>query len=86
MAETRMNRDATKHDERLGPEEYAGYTLCDPVRREIGEVEQLFSGGGGRPQYVMVKIRAGFFGRKRSVLIPVTDIAVSEEQRIITLG
>ena len=75
-----------KHDERSAPEGFAGYTLCDPVRREIGEVEQVFSVVGGEVQYVMVKIRTGFLWRRASVLIPVMDVVVDEKQRIITLG
>ena len=83
MSESKVDE---KHDERSAPEGFAGYTLCDPVRREIGKVEQVFSGVGGEVQYVMVKIRVGFFWRRASVLIPVMDTVVDEKQRIITLG
>jgi hypothetical protein len=74
-----------KHDQSPTPAECVGYTLCDPLKREIGEVEQLFANGYGEACYVMVRIRAGFFGR-RSVLIPVAGVVVNAERRTITLG
>ena len=64
------------------PEEYARYTLCDPRGRRIGRVRKLFVNAYGEPEYVRMK--TGLFGLKDN-LIPVTSIAVDEEQRILTL-
>ena len=45
-------------------------------------MRKLFVNSYGEPDYVMVK--SGLFGPK-DILIPVTSIAVDQEQRIFTL-
>lgn len=65
-----------------GPEEYIGYGVCDPLEKEIGKVQKVFANGSGGPEYVRVKM--GLFGTK-SVLLPVQDVVVDEERRILVL-
>jgi hypothetical protein len=65
-----------------GPEEYAGFWLCDPREKRIGMVEKLFVNWSGEPEYIRVNM--GFFGFK-SVLLPVQDVAVDEQRRILVL-
>ncbi len=61
----------------------AGYTALDPLRQEIGVVEELFTNGDGEPKYLRVKI--GLLGR-RSLLIPVGRIILNRERRTLTLA
>lgn len=65
-----------------GSEERAGYKLFDPSGRKIGQVDRIFANRSGSPEYVQVKM--GLLGSK-TVLIPVTFVAVDEEQRTLTL-
>jgi hypothetical protein len=65
-----------------GPEEYAGFWLCDPREKRIGTVEKLFVNVANEPEYI--RVRMGFFGFK-SVLLPVQDITVDEQRRILVL-
>jgi len=65
-----------------GPEEYAGFWLCDPLEKRIGMVEKLFVNWSGEPEYIRVSV--GFFGSK-SVLLPVQDVAVDEQRRTLVL-
>jgi hypothetical protein len=62
------------------PEEYAGYTVCDPRGQKIGRAERLFVNGRGEPEYIRVK--AGLF---KTVLIPVQTVAADEERRALVL-
>jgi PRC-barrel domain len=62
------------------PEEYAGYTVCDPRGQKIGRAERLFVNGRGEPEYIRVK--AGLF---KTVLIPVLTVATDEERRVLVL-
>ena len=64
------------------PEEYAGYTVCDPRGQKIGRAERLFVNGRGEPEYIRVKM--GLFGFK-AVLIPVQMVAADEERRALVL-
>ena len=64
------------------PEEYVGFWLCDPREKRIGMVEKLFVNWSGEPEYIRVNV--GFFGFK-SVLLPVQDVAVDEQRRILVL-
>jgi hypothetical protein len=64
------------------PEEYAGFWLCDPREKRIGMVQKLFLNRSGEPEYIRVSV--GFFGFK-SVLIPVQDVAVDEQRRMLVL-
>jgi PRC-barrel domain len=64
------------------PEEFAGFWLCDPREKRIGMVEKLFVNWSGEPEYIRVSV--GFFGFK-SVLLPVQDVAVDEQRRILVL-
>ena len=64
------------------PEEYAGYTVCDPRGQKIGRAERLFVNGRGEPEYIRVK--TGLFGFK-AVLIPVQMVAADEERRALVL-
>jgi hypothetical protein len=64
------------------PEEYAGFWLCDPRERRIGIVEKLFVNWSGEPEYI--RVRLGFFGFK-SVVLPVQDVVVDEQRRILVL-
>jgi ribosomal 30S subunit maturation factor RimM len=63
-------------------EEYAGYEVRDPVGQKLGSVENLFVNDGGKPEYIRVKI--GLFGHK-TVLIPITFVAIDKEQRTLVL-
>jgi hypothetical protein len=65
-----------------GPEECAGFWLCDPLEKRIGMVEKLFLNRSGEPEYIRVTV--GFFGLK-SVLLPVQDVAVDGQRRILVL-
>ena len=65
-----------------GPEEYAGFWLCDPREKRIGMVEKLFVNWSGEPEYIRVSV--GFFGFQ-SVLLPVQEVAVDEQRRILVL-
>jgi hypothetical protein len=62
------------------PEEYAGYTVCDPRGQKIGRAERVFVNGRGEPEYIRVK--AGLF---KTVLIPVQMVAADEERRALVL-
>ncbi len=62
------------------PEEYAGYTVCDPRGQKIGRAERLFLNGRGEPEYI--KVKAGLF---KTVLIPVQAVAADEERRALVL-
>lgn len=62
--------------------QYAGFALCDPLENRIGRVEKLFANARGEPEYV--RVRMGFFGLK-SVLLPVENVAVSEERRMLVI-
>jgi hypothetical protein len=62
------------------PEEYAGYTVCDPRGQKIGRAERLFLNGRGEPEYI--KVKAGLF---KTVLIPVQAVAADEERRALIL-
>jgi hypothetical protein len=64
------------------PEEYAGYTVCDPRGCKIGRAEQLFPNGIGEPEYIRVKV--GIF-KLKTILIPVQTVAVDEARRAIVL-
>ena len=64
------------------PEGYVGFWLCDPREKRIGVVEKLFVNWSGEPEYIRVSV--GFFGFK-SVLLPVQDVAVDEQRRILVL-
>ena len=65
-----------------GPVEYAGFWLCDPREKRIGMVEKLFLNWNGEPEYI--RVRVGFFGFK-SIVLPVQDVAVDEQRRILVL-
>jgi len=65
-----------------GPWEYAGFWLCDPRGKRIGMVEKLFLNWSCEPEYIRVSV--GFFGFK-SVLLPVQDVTVDEQRRILVL-
>ena len=65
-----------------GPGEYAGFWLCDPREKRIGMVEKLFLNWSGEPEYIRVSV--GFFGFK-SVLLPVQNVVVDEQRRILVL-
>ena len=65
-----------------GPESYAGFWLCDPREKRIGIVEKIFVNWSGEPEYICVSV--GFFGFK-SLLLPVQNVAVDEQRRILVL-
>jgi len=65
-----------------GPDEYAGFWFCDPRQKRIGVVEKLFVNWSGEPEYI--RVRVGFFGFK-SVLLPVQDVAVDGQRRMLVL-
>jgi hypothetical protein len=69
-------------DRLRAPEEGVGYRVCDPLGQKIGEAEEIFVNEDMEPQYVRVKV--GLFGMK-SVLIPVVNVSVDEENSAITL-
>ena len=74
--------DSTSRQRVTKPEEYAGFWVLDPREKRIGKVEELFVNVMGEPEYISVRI--GFFGF-RSLLLPVQDIAVNEQRRILVL-
>jgi len=45
-------------------------------------VEKLFVNWSGEPEYI--RVRVGFFGFK-SVLLPVQDVAVDQQRRMLVL-
>jgi hypothetical protein len=51
-------------------------------KKWIGMVEKLFVNWNGEPEYI--RVRMGFFGFK-SVLLPVQNVAVHEQRRILVL-
>jgi hypothetical protein len=63
-------------------EEYTDFWLCDPQEKRIGTVEELFVNVSGEPEYI--RVSTGFFGF-RSILLPVQDITVDEQRRILVL-
>lgn len=65
-----------------GAEEHAGFLLCDPQQKRIGRVEKLFVNVSGEPEYISVRV--GFFGLK-TILLPVQDVTVDEQRRILVL-
>ena len=71
-----------RSDRLEAPEEGVGYLVCDPLGQKIGEAEEFFVNEDMEPQYVRVKV--GLLGMK-SVLIPVVNVSVDEENRAITL-
>lgn len=66
----------------LGPEDYEGYEVHDPLGQRVGRAEKLFVNGDGDPKHV--RVRLGFFGK--SVLIPAVGINANHERRTIVLG
>jgi hypothetical protein len=73
----------TKSSQRFTePEEYARFWLCDPREKRIGMVEKLFVNESDEPEYI--RINMGFFGFK-SILLPVQNITVDEQRRILVL-
>ena len=63
------------------PEEYAGWTVQDPIGQKVGSVRMLFANGSGEPEYISVRL--GVFGR--CVLIPVQGVSVREDSRTLVL-
>lgn len=61
---------------------YIGYSVCDPRGQRIGSAARLFFNDFDEPEYINVKL--GLFGSK-TVLIPVTSVFVSEEERTLVL-
>ena len=59
-----------------------GFWLCDPRKKRIGMVEKLFVNGSGEPEYI--RVRMGFFGFK-GVLLPVRNVPVDKQRRILVL-
>ncbi|MBA2442012.1 MAG: hypothetical protein H0V53_06355 [Rubrobacter sp.] len=88
-------KDTTTNPEGSGeksaaPAGYVGYGVCDPLEKEIGKVQRVlgkvqrvFANASGGLEYVRVK--TGLFGMK-SFLLPVQDVTVDEERRILVLS
>ncbi len=74
--------DSESGEKSLASEERVGYTLLDPQRRKIGHIGRVFANGIGSPEYV--RVRMGMF-RSKTVLIPLSLVAVDEERRTLTL-
>ena len=66
----------------LGPDDYEGYEVQDPLGQRVGRAEKLFVNGDGYPKHI--RVRLGFFGK--SVLIPAVEIKANHERRTIVLG
>ena len=64
------------------PASYAGFWLCEPREKSIGMVEKLFVNWSGEPEYIRVGV--GFFGFK-SLSLPVQNVVVDEQRRILVL-
>lgn len=64
------------------PERYAGYAVCDPRGRKIGNLEALLVNEYQEPEYVRVRIGFLEFG---TVLLPVLAVAVDEGRRTLVL-
>ncbi len=80
MGNVRSSEEQTERAD--APEQYAGYTLCDPLGQKLGRVESIFVNRSGLAEYVRVKL--GVFGSK-SVLIPVQSLKSDEARRTLTL-
>lgn len=63
-------------------ERCVGYGVYDPLHQKIGKAEKAFANGRGSLEYVRVKM--GLFGLS-SVLIPVQDVEVDDERRMLVL-
>ena len=66
----------------LGPQEWAGYEVHDPLGQKIGWAEEVFVNANDEPEYIRVRI--GFF-RLKSLLIPVKLAAADAERRVVEL-
>jgi hypothetical protein len=77
-----MMKPGGPHGRFEAPERYAGYAVCDPRGRKIGNLEALFVNARQEPEYVSVRIGLLEF---RTVLIPVLAVAVDEERRALVL-
>lgn len=65
-----------------GPEAYVGFWVCDPQQKRIGTVEKLFMNWSGEPEYI--RVRVSFFGFK-SLLLPVQNVVIDEQHRMLVL-
>ncbi len=78
-------KTATREESRerfLGPQEWAGYEVHDPLGQKIGQAEEIFVNANGEPEYI--RVTTGFF-RPKPVLIPVKLAAADSERRVIEL-
>lgn len=66
------------------PEGRAGYALLDPSGQKIGSIVEVFVNGGGEPEYVRVKVKAGFL-KSKTVMIPVSFAEVDDQLCTLTL-
>lgn len=64
------------------PEEYAGYALLDASGRKMGRIGEVFVNGSGEPEYARVK--TGLL-RSKTMIMPVSSIAVDDQRRALTL-
>lgn len=62
---------------------YAGYTVCDRVGEEIGEVDEFFVDGDDRTEYISVRLDSL---ERKSTLIPVDVTRVDEQRRLVELA
>ncbi len=78
-------KTATREERRerfLGPQEWAGYEVHDPLGQKIGRAEEIFMNANDEPEYI--RVTTGYF-RPKSVLIPVKLAAADAERRVIEL-
>ncbi len=66
----------------LGPQEWIGYQVYDPLDQMIGQAEEILLNACGDPEYI--RVRMDSFGSK-TVLIPVHLAAADMERRVIEL-
>jgi hypothetical protein len=62
---------------------FAGYTVYDSNREQMGKVDNLFMDGNDRPEYIGVKM--GFLGT-RSTLIPFEMVRVNDARQLIKVA
>jgi uncharacterized protein (TIGR02271 family) len=77
MAKQREDRFAELEDR------FAGYTVYDANRENIGKVDDLFVDEDDNPEYIGVK--TGFLGTK-STLIPIELVRVNDRRGVVEVG
>lgn len=80
MQNTTLQRDHRRCF--AAPTACAGYAVHDPKGRALGRVQEVYVNDGYEPEYVEVSV--GLLGF-RTALIPVLDVEVDDERRVLKL-